>query len=397
MNFNKNLFPKITSELNTPELSNLPGQPTSQAVSDFSPASGNKMLGELAAKLRGTGNAQTFTNLSNSVNLVKGNNLIVATDKNSGASLGAVAETPKNDIPPEALGPNGNTGGGKYKVTLSAFPALGDGNDEVVFDIMPAVSESQSISYDTVDLIQHPGSILKYKGTDGRGWDVNAELVSRTVEEADRNLRILNTIRGWAMPFYGNGTADSLVTSRYLGAPPQVLILSGYGAKMIGPVTCVMSNFSWTFENDMDYIRTSDGTPFPVLMKITINLKETWTPSQFTSFNLMEYRAGNLKYAFAGNAPGPSAAAGVSSVPVAGGESAIDLTSTPSIGPDFAANYSNNRSQRFSGGLTGDLVGKYGGYNLNSSSGSDSGASTGGSNAGIFEGLARARGGAGGG
>lgn len=303
---NKNLIPGIKDAVVPKQLSSLTGQQPQQTISDFSKAANSKLQGELASKLSSSKLASSFTKLSSGVDLVQANNKIIASVSGTGQFIGDVEDLPESNIPAETLGSGVGGSTDQFKVTLTAMPGLGDGNDTIVFDVMPSISEDHRASYDSVNLIHHPGAILKYKGTEGRGWSVVADLVSRTVQEADKNLKYMNTIRGWMMPFYGVGTADNPATSSKLGAPPPVLILSAYGPKMIGPVTCVLEGFSWTFENEMDYIRTSDGTPFPVHLKAQLSLKETWTPSQFTSFDLMSYRAGNMQGAFLGPAPGQS-------------------------------------------------------------------------------------------
>jgi hypothetical protein len=101
------------------------------------------------------------------------------------------------------------------------------------------------------------------------------------------------------MPFYGTGNSDPNL-QQYLGAPPPILTLTAYGAQMIGPVPCVMTNYSWTFPNDCDYIPTSDGSPFPVILDVNITLKESFSPAEYSSFDLSSYKRGDMQGAFSG-------------------------------------------------------------------------------------------------
>jgi hypothetical protein len=342
----KNLIPKFNASSATKQLSGLTGQGVQQSVTDYSKAATSKLQGELASKLSSSKMAANFSKLSSGIDLVKANKKIIASVSGTGQFIGDVEDLPENNVPAETLAA-GASGGAtdQFKVTLTASPALGDGNDVIVFDVMPTVSEQHSASYDTVDIVHHPGGILKYKGTNARSWDITADLVSRTVQEADKNLKYMNIIRSWVMPFYGQGTADNPTTADKLGAPPQVLTLSAYGPKMIGPVTCVLDSFSWIFENEMDYIRTSDGTPFPVHVKVSMNLKETWAPSQFTSFDLMSYRSGDMGAAFAGPASGATTPPAISTVPA----SALDPSNFPAVDSSLAGFQSQGFNQAISG------------------------------------------------
>ena len=162
----------------------------------------------------------------------------------------------------------------------------------------PRISENRSAQYSEVNLIHHPGSILKYERTSSRSWGITAKLVSRNQQEASENQAILNTIRGWVMPYYGEGTEKN--DPDKLGAPPPVLMFSGYGEKNIGKIPVVLESYSNDWPNDVDYIPTLTGDPFPVVMDVTLNLKECYSPAEYSNFNLFAYKSGMLSQAFNG-------------------------------------------------------------------------------------------------
>lgn len=186
-----------------------------------------------------------------------------------------------------------------FKVKLTAEPGLGDGQyGQVIFEAMPTVTETRSANYASFSPTQHPGEILKYSGTSSGTWGLTVKLISRTPGEATDNLRKINILRSWLQPFFGQGTANNAVTKQYLGAPPPIVTLSGYGARSIGPVKCVIETFNWEWPNDCDYINTIEGTPFPVIGNLTVNMKESWSPAEYSSFDLMAYRRGDMNQAF---------------------------------------------------------------------------------------------------
>ncbi len=273
-----------------------------QKVQDFSTASKQKLESELANALSKQQIAGKFSRLSSELDLKKINNKMTVLPRGSNTPLAEIQDVAPNDVAPDAnsIGPTQD-----FKVRLVAYPKLGGAaGDEVIFDVMPSVSESHTAQYDTVDVVHHPGAILKYKNTSAREWAITADLVSRTVLEATENLRRINLIRSWVMPFYGVGTGNEF--PEQLGAPPQILKFFGFGPKMIGEASVVLTSFNWAFEPEIDYIFAGDTpetrTPFPVHLRVQLQLSETWAPSQFTQFNLRDYREGNMSAAFGAGA-----------------------------------------------------------------------------------------------
>lgn len=198
--------------------------------------------------------------------------------------------------------------------TLSDYTEMAaprsDNSDVVVFlqstisseyirlNASPRIGENRSAQYSEINLIHHPGSILKYERTSARSWNVTARLVSRNQQEASENQATLNTIRGWVMPYYGEGTEKNDLDK--LGAPPPVLMFSGYGEKNIAKIPVVLESYSNDWPNDCDYIPTLTGDPFPVIMEVTLNLKECYSPAEYSNFNLFAYKSGMLSQAFNG-------------------------------------------------------------------------------------------------
>lgn len=199
------------------------------------------------------------------------------------------------DTPPIGTSENNTS---SFRVTLtSSF------GDQMVFAVMPDITERGGASYDAVQVLHHPGEILKYRSSTARTWGLSAKLISRNLEEASANLKYVNLIRSWRMPFTGVGTGVDSRTSRYLGAPPPILTFSAYGAQMIGPVPTVLEDYSWSWPTDVDYIHAlgegeTSVVPFPVLMNIQLSLKESLSPAEYSGFDINEYKRGNMPKAF---------------------------------------------------------------------------------------------------
>jgi hypothetical protein len=262
-----------------------------QQISNHALPTMAQRLGEAANKTVKAGNITDFSALSANLGLAsKGLPGTFLVDSTTGTPLQQLTVSNDADLLPVQLvkdQPIADTA--QLKVKLSASNALGTQEDTIVLTVMPTIQEGQSAEYVEFNPVHHPGSILKYRKTSGRSWTVSGKLISRTREEAEQNLRYLNIIRSWVMPQYGSRTVTAT-----LGAPPPIITLEAFGPRMIGPVKCVLENFGWTFPNDVDYIPTFANEPFPVILDISLNLKESWAPSEFSSFNLAAYRQGNL-------------------------------------------------------------------------------------------------------
>ena len=285
-----------------------------QTITNYSKATTSSLTSELSSKLSSQGTASSFSNISSQVSLSEVNGKIISKVVGTNETLITLGDVQLDSIPAGTVPSGDDDLTPTQKVIISSEPVLSDFGSTIIFDAMPSIDENRSANYRGFTPIQHPGEILKYEGTSARTFSVNVKLFSRTVTEATENLKKINIIRSWVMPFYGQGTADDSATAAFLGAPPPVLTLSAYGYQMIGPVKCVLESYQWTWPNDVDWIHTysenGDVVPFPVIITLSLSLKETWSPREFSNFNLAAYRYGDLNEAFGGATNSNSSSSG---------------------------------------------------------------------------------------
>ncbi len=218
----------------------------------------------------------------------------------------------------------------QYKVKIRSQVT----NTVVAFDVTPEVTETRNVNYKTMEPVHMPGGIHVYSGTSSRIFNINnIRLVSRTREEASKNLYRLNVLRSWAMPYFGKDT------SNLIGAPPDVLALTAYATGSgdtanawstvagggdadqqagftnnpslartrptnIHQVPVVLQQISIPYPSDTDYINTTildigdtvieGGVPFPTIMTVDMVLLETHSPREYANFDLKRYRQGKL-------------------------------------------------------------------------------------------------------
>ena len=261
---------------------------------NFSLPNPKTILTEGLSKLAGSGLAGKFKSLSPNISILSNNGDFTAVNKVTGNPIAKIGEYPQQGVPSNL--PDSENNSENFKVSLTQVPIIDDIYNNVVFDITPTISEGRSASYDSAQILHHPGEILKYRSTSARTWNITATFMSRSPEEASKNLTYINLLRSWVMPFYGVGTEQKL--NQYLGAPPPILLLRGYGKNLIGETKCILESYSWNWENEIDYIPTLDLTPFPVLVSVTLNLKESFSPAEYSSFDLSSYYSGDISEAF---------------------------------------------------------------------------------------------------
>lgn len=218
---------------------------------------------------------------------------------------------------------------------------------QVVFDVTPVISESRTADYSPVQPIHMPGGIQVYKTSSSRSFEVTVHLRSRNVQDALNNMKDLQILRSWLLPFFGNSStnissnrdiaqqtgsgsttlsaekqfeakskmiqtgADNTKGVNLLGAPPEVLYLYGYSSTQnddragapgvnINRIPTVMTSLSFSYPEDVDYIPvkitpTSTTEPFPIKMDVNMTLVETHSPVEYEQFSLAAFKSGTLK------------------------------------------------------------------------------------------------------
>lgn len=228
-----------------------------------------------------------------------------------------------------------NTDQNPYKVKLTAAGYRGQ---TISFDVSPIVSENRNVNYASLEPLHAPGQIQVYRNTSSRNFQLSdVKIISRTIEEADKNLKKLWVLRGWCMPRFGKSSTLNLEqrTNRndfaredfgvddqadvfgteLLGAPPPVLYLSAYSktigsetrntstgslniwkiAQHLNRIPVVIQQLTIPYPNDVDYITTSKGVPMPTIMNLDFALIEAPSPNSYEGFNLDAFKQGILQ------------------------------------------------------------------------------------------------------
>lgn len=180
-------------------------------------------------------------------------------------------------------------------------PAPGGGR--VVFDVAPALSETAQAQYRELQPSQSPGGFSVYSNSSLRTFSISdAKLLARTQDEAIAKLKIQNLLRGWTKPYFGKGNAQN--TS---GLPPDVLLLSAYGAGNVVRVPVVLLNYTIDWPTDTDFIYLSrdqsinaddppmlEASSVPIVSSVQLSLQEVRSMTELNNFDLAKYKQGLL-------------------------------------------------------------------------------------------------------
>lgn len=319
-NFFKDALPKVSGSIQQ-EISGAIGGAVKSELKNFSFSDVKTVLKEGYDKVKETFSTNPFSKLVGAApsfdklgaEALKGAipstsdfSLVASGEK---VRLGAAAQLAAN--PTSATQIKEATGGTEqfsntyHMVKLTSTYEL-DEVKEVSFEVMPEVTEVRSVEYEALAPPQLPGEFQKYKGTKSVQWTITGMFTARTREEAERNFRYMNALRGWTMPFFGEKQLNT--TGGRLGAPPPVLLFSGWRG-LVGQVPTVITNLSWSWPRDVDWLPTGildeinqQEVPFPSVMNVTINLVESYSAEAFNNFDLIEFKSGRMIGAFS-NSP----------------------------------------------------------------------------------------------
>jgi len=145
-----------------------------------------------------------------------------------------------------ALAPNANY---LYRAPDAGIlqPLLGTRG--VVFPYTPQITTNYRASYDIYDLVHTNYKSYFYKNSSVEEISVTGTFTANSAAEADYLLAVIHFFRSASKMFYGQDA------NPVAGTPPPVLYLDGLGVYQFNEHPSLLSNFSYSLPNDVDYIR----------------------------------------------------------------------------------------------------------------------------------------------
>ena len=122
--------------------------------------------------------------------------------------------------------------------------------DGFIFPYVPQVSVTHSASYSSVPLTHSNYAQYFYESSSVAAITVTGDFTVQNIDEAKYFLAGIYFFRACTKMFYG-------LSGDYQGSPPPIVYLDGYGQHYLPHVPCVITNFSHTMPNDVDYLEVN--------------------------------------------------------------------------------------------------------------------------------------------
>lgn len=121
--------------------------------------------------------------------------------------------------------------------------------DGVVFPYTPSITVSHTARYGETKLTHSNYGSFFYEGSEVSAINISGEFTVQTEEEGKYILAAMTFFRSCTKMFFGNQNDQ-----RYVGSPPPMVFLNGYGRLYFPNVPCVITNFSHTMPAEVDYV-----------------------------------------------------------------------------------------------------------------------------------------------
>lgn len=146
--------------------------------------------------------------------------------------------------------------------------------DGFIFPYVPQVTVTHSANYSSVPLTHANYAQYFYESSAVAAVNISGDFTVQNEDEAKYFLAAVYFFRACTKMFYG-------ISEQYQGSPPPIVYLDGYGQHYLPHVPCVVTSFSHTMPNDVDYLevntpqsvtetRTSAKTPGGSMGSITL-------------------------------------------------------------------------------------------------------------------------------
>lgn len=160
----------------------------------------------------------------------------------------------------------------------------------VVFPIQPQVTFATKANYTQLDPVHNNYPFQAYKNSQVDEIMITGEFPVETELDAAYWIAATTFFRTVTKMFFGKG--------ENAGNPPIICGLHGYGASVFDNVPVVVTSFSTTFPEDVNYIKCNaygTNTWVPALSSITVNVKPVYNRRNLRQFSLKDYSAGKLQ------------------------------------------------------------------------------------------------------
>jgi len=129
--------------------------------------------------------------------------------------------------------------------------------DGVVFPYTPTIQTAYRANYDPADLTHSNYKMFFYRNSNVDDISISCDFTAQDNAEANYLLAVIHFFKSATKMFYGQ---DGIKGGVSAGTPPPLVYLSGYGQYQFNNHPMLISSFTYSLPNDVDYIRASFNT-----------------------------------------------------------------------------------------------------------------------------------------
>jgi hypothetical protein len=117
----------------------------------------------------------------------------------------------------------------------------------MVWPYQPTITYSQDISYTNIDLVHTNQEMYAYTRTNAVKLTVDGQFSVQNQTEGVYAMACIHFLRTVAKMYFGQTDQNS-------GTPPPILLFDAYGDYMFNQLPVIVTTFSVTLPNDVDYV-----------------------------------------------------------------------------------------------------------------------------------------------
>lgn len=185
---------------------------------------------------------------------------------------------------------------GAFRTSPLLRPLVVTGNN-VVFPLSPNITFSSTANYNSVQPTHTNYPFPVYESSMVEPFVIAGSFPVQTVEDGQYWVAAIHYFKSITKMAFGS-TSNK-------GAPPPVVKVNGYGNYVLNNVPVVITNFSYSLENGVDYIRVpiykaingatvSEYTWVPTMTTLSVTCTPIYSRTKSASFSLDAFVNGDL-------------------------------------------------------------------------------------------------------
>lgn len=169
----------------------------------------------------------------------------------------------------------------------------------MIFPYLPQITLSHTANYSQMDIPHMNYPFFAYKNSQVDEITINGKFTVQNKAEAAYWVACLHFLKSVTKSFFGTGA--------YLGNPPPICKLNGYGDYVFKEIPIIVKNFTVSMPNDVDYIQSgaaagmnvnyesmagSGITYVPVSSDISVTVQPVYSRADIKTFDLNAFSSG---------------------------------------------------------------------------------------------------------